>query len=362
MNFDQISREDLSVLSFEVIVKYLSRLDWILIDPGKSLPFAILRKTFGNSEEEILIPKTREFVDYSDRIFDAIKNISLLENHSIKDLFENLTTLDADILKIRISGDNIGNGSIPYLDEAAIFDGLKKVLNATACHVLDPKPFYSKLRRSESEQWLKSCRSGLTEAGSYVLKLMFPIINSKDNKNKNSEVPFSRRVTEHLMKSLSSLSKHLEDGNTVKVDDLVENQLSANLCFGLAEMKPLEKTDFTFSMSWSLDVPLEKNMPSKATIYDHYIPIISQIGERLKPQTGIKEDSFVGKILSLNGNSNDEGLMQGDVNFSILVEEESIKAKGYLNPGFYEKACDAHKNNQYVKIKGILHEKPDVAI
>mgnify|MGYP000523593215 CR=1 FL=1 len=51
MNFDQISREDLSVLSFEVIVKYLSRLDWILIDPGKSLPFAILRKTFGNSED-----------------------------------------------------------------------------------------------------------------------------------------------------------------------------------------------------------------------------------------------------------------------------------------------------------------------
>ena len=142
------------------------------------------------------------------------------------------------------------------------------------------------------------------------------------------------------------------------IDPITGDQLSANLCFGLAEMKPSEKTDFTFCMSWGLDIPLEKNTPSKATIYDHYIPKISQIGEQLKPQKGIKEDSFVGKIISLNGSPNDDGQMQGDVNFSILVEEESVKAKTCLNPSFYEKACDAHKNNQYIKLKGILHEKP----
>lgn len=358
MNFDQINREDLLAFSSEILVKYLLRLNWELVTPPKPLQFAILRKTFEKGEEEILVPKNREFADYSDRVFDVLKNISLFENCPLKDVLENLTTLDADILKIRISGDNIGNGSMSYLDEAAIFEGFKKVLNATACHVLEPKPFYTKLRRAESEQWLKSCRSGLTEAGSYVLKLIFPITGSKDSKNKVGEIPFSRKVTERLMKSLSSLAKYLEDENASTIDTITGDQLSANLCFGLAEMKPSEKTDFTFCMSWGLDIPHEMNIPSKATIYDHYIPKISQIGAQLKPQKGIKEDSFVGKILSLNGSPNDEGQMQGDVNFSILVEEESVKAKAWLNPSFYEKACDAHKNNQYIKLKGILHERP----
>lgn len=46
------------------------------------------------------------------------------------------------------------------------------------------------------------------------------------------------------------------------------------------------------------------------------------------------------------------------VNMILLVDEEPLRAKGFLKHDFYCLACDAHKDNKYIKLSAILREKP----
>ncbi len=92
------------------------------------------------------------------------------------------------------------------------------------------------------------------------------------------------------------------------------------------------------------------------------MPTISSIGEHLKPQQEITESDFIGKITGLHGSENEEGKMEGDITLALLVDDESKKAKAYLDSAFYSEACDAHKNGKYVQISGVLKEKPRLSI
>jgi len=107
---------------------------------------------------------------------------------------------------------------------------------------------------------------------------------------------------------------------------------------------------------------VERNDPTKVKIQDNYIPTISKIGEHLKPQQEITQSDFIGKITGLHGSENEQGKIEGDITLALLVDEESKKAKAYLDSTFYPQACDAHKNGKYVQISGILKEKPRLSI
>ena len=77
---------------------------------------------------------------------------------------------------------------------------------------------------------MKKCRAVVPESGSYVVTVQLPLEEDSE------EVPFSRRVSEYLMKSLSQLIEFSENANLLAGKE--ELHLNANLCLGLAEMKP----------------------------------------------------------------------------------------------------------------------------
>jgi hypothetical protein len=104
--------------------------------------------------------------------------------------------------------------------------------------------------------------------------------------------------------------------------------------------------------------PRDPHIPDKIQIQDRYFPSILRIGQKLKPQTEINTDLFVGKVLVLHGEADDEGKMQGEVTLILFLDEQQIKAKVLFAADFYSIACDAHKKNQYIRILGVLSEKP----
>ena len=122
------------------------------------------------------------------------------------------------------------------------------------------------------------------------------------------------------------------------------------------------KVDLDFQMSWSEEVPISTNVPKKVTIFNSYIPVISKIGENLKPHQEATKSDFIGKIVGLAGSENEQGDIEGDITLAILDDDDNKKAKAFLNQKFYCEACDAHKKGNYVKISGLLREKPRLNI
>lgn len=333
----------------EPLIEYLRNRGWILKESEPDI--AVLRKFLDDGEEEIVLPRDRTYADYRQRIVEAIQFLARHEHSTEKDIIEGMLLQKWDVLRIRISGDRIGTGCISYLDKGIIEEGVRKILFASARSVHDPKPYFKRLYSVPAEQWMKKCRAVAALSGSYILTVRLPLEGDSE------EPPFSRKVAEYLMTSLGRLIQLAQNA-----DLSVENEephLNANLCLGLAEMKPDEAPIyFDFEMRWSSEIPINRNVPAKVEIQDHHFPSIMRIGQKLKPQTEVNQDVFVGKVLTLHGEADEHGNMQGEATLILLMDDQQTKAKVFFGPEFYSIACDAHKQNQYVRILGSLSEKP----
>jgi hypothetical protein len=333
----------------EPLIDYLKDRGWTVMESEPDI--AVLRKLLDDQEEEIVLPKDRTYVDYHQRIQEAIQYLAKQEHSSVREIIEEVLLQKWDVLRIRIRGERIGSGCIPYLDKGIIEEGVRKVLFAAARSVRDPKPYFKRLYSAAAEQWMNKCRSAVPEAGSYILTLRLPL--EKDSE----DLPFSRRVAEYLMKSLGKLIELSEKADFL--DEKEEFRLNANLCLGLAEMKPDESPiNFDFDMKWSSEIPVTDQIPAKVEIQDRHFPSIVRIGQKLKPQTEVNHDLFIGKVLTLHGEADEHGNMQGEATLTLLTDEPQTKAKILFGPEFYAIACDAHKQNQYVRISGVLLERP----
>lgn len=335
----------------ETLIDFLMKRGWSLMASEPDI--AVLRKVISDQEEEIVLPIDRAYADYRQRVLEAIQFLAKQERCSQRDIIDELLLQKWDVLRIRINGDRIGQGWISYLDKGSIEEGVRKLLFASARFVSDPKPYFKRLYSTSAEQWMKRCRAGPAESGSYILSVQLPLQEDLDS----AEYPFSRRVTEYLMTSLSQLAELSEhpDLSTDGVDPF----LNANFCLGLAEMKPDESLiHFDFEMKWSSEIPVKKNIPARVEIRDHQFPSIMRIGQKLKPQTEVNQDLFVGKVLTLHGEADEHGNMQGEATLVLFMDEQQAKAKVFFGSEFYSIACDAHKQNRYVRVSGILSEKP----
>jgi hypothetical protein len=141
----------------EPLIDYLSSRGWALMISEPDI--AILRKMDDDQEEEIILPRDRSYVDYHHRIMEVIHFLSKYEHRSVDSILNELLLKKWDILRVRISGDQIGAGYISYFDKGIIEEGVRKVLLASARYVLDPGSYYKRLYSSIVEQWMKKCRS-----------------------------------------------------------------------------------------------------------------------------------------------------------------------------------------------------------
>ena len=336
----------------EPLIGYLENRGWVITESESDI--AVLRKFFMGQEEEIVLPRDRTYVDYHQRILEAIQILAKQERISQEDILKDLLLQKWDILRIRTHGDRIGHGYLPYLDKGIIQEGITKVLLASARSISDPKPYFKRLYSSKAEQWMKRCIAGSDEPGSYIFTIQLPLQEDLEN----SEFPFSRKVAEYLMTSLHRVVELSEDEHSDVLLEEARSQLNANFCLGLSEMKPDENPiHFDFEMKWSSEIPVKKNIPTKIEIRDHHFSSIARIGHKLKPRVEVNQDVFIGKVLTLRGEADEQGKMHGEVALVLLIDEQNAKAKTFLEPEFYSIACDAHKQNQYVRISGILSEK-----
>ena len=338
-------------LPSETLLDYLKNQGWIHVESEPDI--AILRKMYDDQEEEIVLPLDRKYVDYSIRVTEAVRVLAALENRTERGILDEVLLQKWDVLRIRIRGDRIGAGYISYFDKRIIEEGVRKMLLASARYVLDPKAHFKRLYSNNGEQWMKKCRAGAAESGSYILSIQMPL----EEKIDSLEVPYSRRVGEYFMTSLYDLVTLVQ--NQEMPEHNSHHQLNMNLCLGLAEMKPDETPiHFDFEMKWSSEFPAPNNIPNKIEIRDDYFSSVLHIGQKLTPQSKENQDVFIGKVWALDGEANEEGKMQGEVTLALFLDEQQVKAKVSLEPKYYSLVCDAHKQNQYIRISGILTEKP----
>ncbi|AUX48905.1 uncharacterized protein SOCE26_104480 [Sorangium cellulosum] len=355
----ELKPEAVGQLSSLAVKRYLLARGWERV-PSKRTGVGIFRRP-DSAVDEVLLPLSSDFADLDDAMASAVEEIARLEQRPAQQVLRDLLRPRADRLRFAVEGRDTTDGAIGIEDGIALLSGSRKALLAAACSVKRPQRFHPRMSLREAEAFVRSCRLGQTEQGSFVATVECALdIDDGASPPLFEEAavePFGRKATVLLVRSAARVVDAIRADN---LDDITEPPsgapvVSANLCEALAEMLPgPEDADLRIGSSWSPVLPPPRDVPAVIRVDRQYRSAIEQVARALRPSTRPEPDMYVGKVDALLGEPGPDGRLEGEVVLAAQVEDEILKIRVDLGPEEYQKAGGAHLGGLFVSVRGIL--------
>ena len=247
------------------------------------------------------LPFNIELADYGIIMGRAIRVLSEVEGKSELQVFEDLNTVALGDVVRNIGYDplNRESGTLPYFYGEKLIRQTKDLLISAAMSVGQAKPIYSGSRSIRVIEYEQGLRLGQTEHGSYTVKIVSPIrLEDLEPPKKHedqmvivdSPEPFSRQVTERLVRSLDLLKDIGEETakrkafNLKPFQDNIIRGISANLCDAIAQNQAYANAPLQISVTWSsvLPKPEEVNSAIEIEIPSDYLPYYNQAAREFR--------------------------------------------------------------------------------
>lgn len=347
-------------LTLAARISYQALRDYLVARRWQSMPsrlsYAAIYRSPGAGEVEVQIPLDPDLADYADAITLAARRISSFEDRPMEQVLRDLLQPRSDTVRYALSGVATETGTIGLVAGLALVEGALKSLLASACSVQRPRRFHPRMTLTDAESYVRACRLGQTEIGSFVLTVDAPL-DIHDHLDA-SETPFGRRATTLLFESTAYLARSIRQGEAARVlDDRPDAPLvSANLCDALVEMMPPdESADLRLSGAWSPLIPAPTAVPVVIHFDRTMFEPVERLAQQLRPSQSTEGTHFVGKVVELSGAPNAAGQLEGDVILQVQADDQLLKVRVTLAPKAYADAGTAHFAQQYVSVHGQLH-------
>ncbi len=328
------------------------------------------RVIWTHEDFELLVPLNSNYRDYAVRMAELLQTLSVAEDRSQLEVFEDLTMSGVDVVRLRLIDAEVEAGSLP-LEEAALMGGrAKELMSAAACSVKSLKSVYGPRRSEEANEYVRSVRMGQTEHGSFVLKLLSPVpprlmqerlantqMELEGVPSVPTEEPFARKVTLQLAKAIHAMHdaalSAAGSGSIEAFEKAVSSGVSANLCdaiTGLASPMDLGRK-LEISISWALSRPLLEPVAAQVMFAPDTFPIIAEAARVFRESAPREEFEVYGPVVRLERT---EGAEEGQVTVHAFVEERPMKITIVLDSNEYGKAVDAHGSQKVIRCSGTL--------
>ncbi len=319
------------------------------------------RPEFDKKDFEILQPEDKSIRDFSDRVLDMLQVLSEFEKRTVEDVFRDISNYFSDLIRIRISHDDVKNGSIPLDDGVLLIEKAKDLLASATLSTLSKKKYFIGSRPPDVIDFMDKARLGQTEIGSYVINIIAPL-DSQENKDEEllERLSFSRIVTTTLDKGLSAISSTIDNfkrnNNFSVFDEAVEKGVSANLCDALIGLTGEKQSrDVNISISFSKYEQQEEELKIEHFFKPDIVPYLKKASEYLKENYVIPNVTISGFVKKLDRGKDK---VYGLVTVTAVVEDRERNVTFELSGTDYLNAIHAHENKQVVQCTGNLYISP----
>lgn len=318
----------------------------------------------GNNEEyEITLPLDRTVIDYALRIGELLNTLELAENRSQTEIYNDLKTTSADIIRLKFSLPNSSGGSIPIEKGVEIVNNVWGMMMASACSTIEPRPIFQARKPNQAVDYMKKVRLGQTEQGSYVVTVLSPVspeINIKQTKllnAQNSEDPFERKVILNLSTALAEM-KYAAERAAVKssfeyFEDAIEKGVSANLCEAVARLSSYndQYQDLYVSFSLSRNRPAIADVVKNVYLSADIMPVLDEVARVFRESAPRDDFEVRGPVIRLERN---EGSSAGKITVIAFIDEKPRKIIFELPDELYHLAVQAHDQEKTIACYGTL--------
>lgn len=316
---------------------------------------------------DLLLPMRRELGDYADRMAELVETLAVAEKRPVKEVFNDLAGPSADVFRLRVDAPVSMLGSLPLDDGIRLLKGGRDLLQAAAQSTSRPRALHSSMPPREVTDFLRECRLGQTERGSFVATIFAPVppeleartLGFRDADFQLDREPFPRRVTARLMAALGLVSNGIQSGKFTEVLEGVEHGISANLCDALTDMKPPgDASRLDISVSWATTRSLvPPSVPQAVSFPEESFEIIKEVGRQLRTRAHPTRERFEGKVIQVHAIARPLFReVEGKLVLKTEVNGQTARVKADLDREGFRRACDALRDGKRVAIYGIIRE------
>ena len=222
---------------------------------------------------------------------DVVLALATVERRSPLEVLNDLSGPPSDVLRLRVSAPDATLGNLPLDEGLQLLRGGRDMLLSAACSTVRPQAFHPEMSLKQPNDFIKNCRLGQTERGSFVATIITPVPPSLRQETlpgvdgfEDVQEPFARRVTTRLMGSLDIVDDAVRTARLDPILDGIENGVSANLCEAMVAMRPEgDQSRLDIAMSWSRSRPrVPDHVPKIVSFAQEDFPIIQEAGRELR--------------------------------------------------------------------------------
>lgn len=334
---------------------------------------AVFRRESDGELEEVVVPmRCDEEKYFFRRMAEAISDLANYEDRDAVDVLADLSTGPSDVVDFHVDDPSVANGTILIEDGLNLFGGAKRALLASACHVVDPRAYYPRLRRATASEFIRSCRIS-SDRGSFIARVFCPL-DAAESETEGSQLllgelgeedqpmPFTRKVTHSLMLALNALVTSTDRDATDRLfEDPVSNRINANLCDALLEMQPSGRNStLTVGTHWASSLRPTEPIPSRIALGREHFTVVERLANDLRPEREPEESSFIGTVEELSGSPGEDGRPEGRVMLRLHDGDDLLTAYVDLKVDDYAAAAKGHLENRPIEIWGTLRRRARV--
>jgi hypothetical protein len=274
---------------------------------------------------------------------EAVRQLAVSQKRSAGELLNDLAMPPSDVLRLQMESRDAESGTLPLEEGLRLLEGGRDLLMAAACSAHHPQAYFPRQSYAPAQDFLRSCRVGQTERGSFVATILAPVTPEVapslfDNGQEAFDLfqePYERRVTPLLG---------------------VSQGVSANLCEALGAMGPFDLTAaLRIGISWS---PNRRRVPVAIhqLAFSHAeLPFVREVGRRLRERIEPHRERVEGPVVSLHAEPAQLfEQFKGRVVIRALIAGRTERVRFLLSQAEYGLACDAHRDHHRVGVEGVL--------
>ena len=319
---------------------------------------------------EVIAPSSHQAVDYSRRISELLRTVSIAEDRSELEVFRELVTLTFDIQEIH-SEHGGPPGTAPLRDAADGFVAANSML-AAAWTSLDERGLVLPPRRpARVADLMRRVLTGPATEGSYVISVWVPVpprLRPDEDgilfepEDFDTGEPYERSATRFLNRAVRAARTAAQSAieTDAGIEAFVEREfegVSANLCESLVHLAGQDQIAFDVRFSWALERPV-RELPSIVRFDRETIPVLREAARTLRGRIPEENVRITGNVVRLHregnygaGEVSIAGVVSGDVaerlrRVSVSLAEED-----------YQQALIAHRDGMEVDVVGSLTQR-----
>jgi hypothetical protein len=307
-----------------------------------------------NPEFKLLIPNSR--ISDGDQLFmqSTITNLADIFEMDLMDLIQQILN-PCDIFRLNLTSPETKFGTVPITKTGGIFSNLLDLVIFSACLELREESYYPK-RIKEAISLAENARTGPTEFGSFEVVVYMNL--PKRNPDEES-IPIQRKIMKRIMGGLSVIHDAGELSDSELIVSKFNEGFNANMCDAMdGILTAFSDASCQFSCINDLEWEPQRVRKEFVSIKSSYSSTIKSASIAMKPPTNNIPAILTGQIVQLSrGKDRETRLEERKVRiYGADQDGEAWHAIAYLGEDAYKIACDAHKQDQSIKIEGILEK------